>query len=198
MRQPSVTGDGASASRKRTLHQLMKSATTLPRAIEALASLCYEELQAIARRERRQARDLATLDTGAVVHEAFLRLVAQRQLAEADRTQFLAAAAVTMRRVIIDYARRQKAQKRGGSAVPHSLDTAPGIVELREDTLLALDEALERLSAVEPRLVQVVECRYFCGMTDDETAEVLGVTSRTVRRDWVKARGWLYTALDET
>jgi RNA polymerase sigma factor (TIGR02999 family) len=119
-------------------------------------------------------------------------------LAEADRVQFLAAAAVTMRRVIIDYARRQKAEKRGGGTVPISLDRAPGIVELREDMLLALDEALERLSAVEPRLVQVVECRYFCGMTEDETAAVLGVTARTVRRDWVKARGWLYTALGDS
>ena len=175
----------------------MDSPTTFPRAIDALASLCYEELQAIARRERRHAQDLATLDTSAVVHEAFLRLVSQRQLEETDRVQFLAAAAVTMRRVIVDYARRQKAEKRGGSAVPLSLDTAPGIVELREDTLLALDEALERLSAVEPRLVQVVECRYFCGMTEEETAEVLGVTARTVRRDWVKARGWLYSALGD-
>ncbi len=175
----------------------MNSSTTLPRAIDVLASLCYEELQAIARRERRQAHDLATLDTSAVVHEAFLRLVAQRQLVEADRTQFLAAAAVTMRRVIIDYARRQKAEKRGGRAMPLSLETAPGIVELREDTLLALDEALGRLTDVEPRLVQVVECRYFCGMTEEETADVLGVTARTVRRDWVKARGWLYAALSD-
>ena len=173
----------------------MDTAPPFPRAVDALASLCYEELQAIARRERRQAQDLATLDTSAVIHEAFLRLVSQRQLAEADRVQFLAAAAVTMRRVIIDYARRRRAEKRGGSIAPLSLDAAPGIVELREDTLLALDEALERLAEVEPRLVQVVECRYFCGMTETETAEVLGVTARTVRRDWVKARGWLYSAL---
>lgn len=176
----------------------MDTAPRFPRAIDALASLCYEELQAIARRERRQALDLATLDTGAVVHEAFLRLVSQRQLAEADRSQFLAAAAVTMRRVIIDYARRQKAEKRGGRDLRLSLDAAPGIVELREDMLLALDEALERLEAVEPRLVRVVEYRYFCGMTEDETADALGVTARTVRRDWVKARGWLYVALGDT
>lgn len=176
----------------------MDTAPRFPRAIDALASLCYEELQAIARRERRQALDLATLDTGAVVHEAFLRLVSQRQLAEADRSQFLAAAAVTMRRVIIDYARRQKAEKRGGRDLRLSLDAAPGIVELREDMLLALDEALERLEAVEPRLVRVVEYRYFCGMTEEETAKALGVTARTVRRDWVKARGWLYVALGDT
>lgn len=176
----------------------MDTAPRFPRAIDALASLCYEELQAIARRERRQALGLATLDTGAVVHEAFLRLVSQRQLTEADRSQFLAAAAVTMRRVIIDYARRQKAEKRGGRDLRLSLDAAPGIVELREDMLLALDEALERLEAVEPRLVRVVEYRYFCGMTEEETAKALGVTARTVRRDWVKARGWLYVALGET
>ena len=173
----------------------MDAATPLPSAIDALTTLCYEELQAIARRERRNAMDVATLDTSAVVHEAFLRLVSQRQLVNADRLQFLAAAAVTMRRVIIDYVRRKRAEKRGGEMIAVTLDGAPGVVELREDALLALDEALERLAAVDPRLVRVVEYRYFCGMTEEETAEALGLTARTVRRDWVKARGWLYAEL---
>ncbi len=173
----------------------MDAATPFPRAIDNLATLCYEELQAIARRERRNAMDVATLDTSAVVHEAFLRLVSQRQLANADRLQFLAAAAVTMRRVIIDYVRRKRAEKRGGEVMPVTLDGAPGVVELRDEALLALDEALERLAVVDPRLVRVVEYRYFCGMTEEETAEALGVTARTVRRDWVKARGWLYAEL---
>lgn len=173
----------------------MDTAPLLQRAIDDLASCCYEELLAIAHRERRDATDLATLDTGALVHEAFIRLRTQHGLAEADRLAFLAAAAVTMRRVIIDYARRHRADKRGGGVRPVTLEAQPGIVEVRDDLLLALDEALEQLGRIEPRLVRVVECRYFCGMTEEETAEVLGVTSRTVRRDWVKARGWLYAAL---
>lgn len=173
----------------------MDTAPPLQLAIDDLASSCYEELLAIAHRERRHASDLATLDTSALVHEAFLRLRTQQLLIAADRRSFLAAAAVTMRRVIVDYARRQRAVKRGGGQRPFTLDTAPGLVEVREDLLLELDEALNQLAGIEPRLVKVVECRYFCGMTDDETADVLGVTTRTVRRDWVKARGWLYAAL---
>lgn len=173
----------------------MDTAPPLQLAIDELASNCYEELLGIARRERRHNSDLATLDTNALVHEAFLRLRTQQVLAEGDRRDFLAAAAVTMRRVIIDYARRFRAEKRGGGERPITLDTQPGMVELRNDVLLALDDALATLAAVEPRLVRVVECRYFCGMTEDETAEALGITARTVRRDWVKARGWLYAAL---
>lgn len=175
----------------------MDTALPLQRAIDDLASLCYEELLGIARRERRDNHDLVTLDTSALVHEAFLRLRTQQVLAEADRRGFLAAAAITMRRVIVDYARRHRAEKRGGGAHPITLDTQPGMVELRADRLVSLDEALEQLAAVEPRLVRVVECRYFCGMTEEETADVLGITARTVRRDWVKARGWLYAALGD-
>lgn len=174
--------------------------TTLPlphHAIDELASSCYDELLAVAHRERRRAGDLATLDTGALVHEAFLRLRSQQLLAEGDRTVFMAAAAVTMRRVIVDYARRRRAEKRGGDRALVTLDTQRGVVELRDDLIVALDEALEQLAHVDPRLVRVVECRYFAGMNDDEIAALLGVTTRTVRRDWVKARGWLYAALGD-
>ena len=173
----------------------MTTAPLLQHAVDDLASSCYDELLAMAHRERHRADDLATLDTGALVHEAFLRLRSQRLLADADRRDFLAAAAITMRRVIVDYARQRRAGKRGGDLRLVTLDTQLGVVELRDDLLVALDEALAQLAEIDLRLVRVVECRYFCGMGDDEIAEVLGVTTRTVRRDWVKARGWLYTAL---
>jgi RNA polymerase sigma factor (TIGR02999 family) len=164
-------------------------------ALDQLAEQCYAELEQIARRERRPVAHLATLDTSALVHDAFLRLAQQRQLGAADRAHFLAAAAGTIRRVVIDHVRRRRAGKRGGDVAPITLDERLGIVELRDEALLALDEALARLAQAEPRLARVVECRYFVGMSDEETAEALGVTTRTVRRDWVKARGWLYAAL---
>ena len=107
---------------------------------------------------------------------------------------FLAVASLAMRRVLVDHARRRRAEKRGGTAVRVPLSEAMTLVDLdaRADELLALDEALDRLARLEPRLARVVECRFFSGLTEEETAEVLGVTARTVRRDWVKARGWLY------
>ncbi|WP_310572108.1 ECF-type sigma factor [Gemmatimonas sp.] len=178
---------------------LIHEADTSPhsaQAIRVLAERCYDDLRDLAHRERRRNADLHTLDTSSLVHEAFLRLITQRQLASADRPQFLAAAAVTIRRVIIDHVRALRAEKRGGGFHPITLDGPLGVVEMREDMLLALDEALEQLSRVYPRLVRVVECRYFSGMTEEDTAEALGVTARTVRRDWVKARGWLHMALD--
>lgn len=170
---------------------------TMRAALDQLATACYAELEQIARRERRTLAHLATLDTGMLVHEAFLRLAQQRRLDTGDRSAFLAAAAGTIRRVVIDHVRRRRAQKRGGDAAPITLDERQGVVELRDDALVALDEALSELQAIEPRLARVVECRFFVGMTEEETAEALGVTSRTVRRDWVKAKGWLYAALTQ-
>ena len=172
-----------------------------PEPLERLAVRCYAELQAIARRERRRAGDAATLDTAGLLHEAFLRLAEQRQTSWADRARFLAAASGMMRRVVIDHVRRRRAVKRGGARRPVTLDERLALVDAADaaqcDTLLALDDALTRLGAHAPRLARVVECRYFAGMTEEETAEALGVTARTVRRDWVKARVWLHAALAE-
>jgi RNA polymerase sigma factor (TIGR02999 family) len=165
--------------------------------LDRLAAACYDELRAIARRERRRGAGAVTLDTAGVLHEAFLRLAEQRQTRWDDRSRFLAAAAGMMRRVLVDHVRRRRAAKRGGARRPVTLDEAVGVVDVRDDALLALDEALTRLADLEPRLARVVECRYFAGMTEVETAEALGVTERTVRRDWVKARGWLHAALEE-
>lgn len=163
-------------------------------ALAALVAAHYDELLHIARRERRRMAD-ATLDTGAVLHEAFLRLANQRQLDWADRPHFLAAASGTMRRVLVDHVRRRRAVKRGGAVGPITLSDEIGRVDARDEAIIALDDALTRLSELAPRLARVVECRYFGGMTEVETAGALGVTERTVRRDWIKARGWLQSAL---
>lgn len=160
----------------------------------------YRALRAIAHRQLAAERPDHTLDSGAVVHEAWLRLAAQRAT-PLDRAHFLALAARTMRRVLVDHARRHRASRRGGPArLAIGLDVldaaAPALTsDTRSALLLALDEALDRLGALQPRLAAVVECRFFAGLTEDETAQALGVSTRTVARDWLAARAWLRGAL---
>lgn len=165
-------------------------------ALDRLIPLVYDELRRIAHGHLAGERADHTLRTTALVHEAYFKLVDASRVQWRDRAQFFAAAAGAMRRILVDYARRYRADKRGGGRAPLSLDEATAAVEERADTLVALDEALTRLAAMDERLSRVVECRYFGGLSDEETAEALGVTSRTVRRDWVKARGWLYEELN--
>ena len=164
-------------------------------ALDRLMPLVYEELRRIAHRELRRGRPDQTLRTTEVVHEAYLRLVDHTRVASGERGRFLAVAAIAMRRIVIEYARRGSAQKRGGGQRPLLLDEAAIAGEERSEMLLALDEALTRLAALDARLSHVVECRYFGGLTEEETADALGVTARTVRRDWTKAKGWLYAEL---
>jgi RNA polymerase sigma factor (TIGR02999 family) len=173
-----------------------------PDAMERLLALVYEELGRIARRQLRLEAVGHTLSTTALVHEAYLRLVDQTRAQWTDRAQFFAVAARCMRRVLVDHARRHQARRRGGAhgrIVPLDALGATDAMSLaageRADILVAVDEALERLAALDPRQAQVVECRFFGGLTEQETAEVLGVTARTVARDWVKARGWLHQEL---
>ena len=165
-------------------------------ALAQLIPLVHDELRRIAHGYLMGERPDHTLQTTALVNEAYLRLVNASRVQWQDRAQFFAAAAGSMRRILVDYARRYHAAKRGGGHDALPLDEATLLVEERADTLIALDEALERLSVIDSRLCRVVECRYFAGLSDDETAEALGVTPRTVRRDWVKARGWLYAELE--
>ncbi|MEP6763553.1 MAG: ECF-type sigma factor [Gemmatimonadaceae bacterium] len=160
-------------------------------ALDSLATDCYAELLLIARRERLRLKNAATLDTRAVLHEAFLRLVTQRKTSWENRSHFLASAAGSMRRVLVDHVRKRHAEKRGLGQQPITLDEALAPAGSRDDSLVALDDALVELATLSPRLAKVVECRYFGGMTEVETAEALSVTERTVRRDWTKARGWL-------
>jgi RNA polymerase sigma factor (TIGR02999 family) len=138
-----------------------------------------------------------TLSTTALVHEAYLKLVDQSRAGWNDRSHFLALASLAMRHVLVDRARERDTLKRGGERRRITLDDAELAVDADADVLLQLNDALDRLAAFEPRLAQVVECRFFGGLTDAETAEALGLTSRTVQRDWVKARVLLRRALED-
>jgi RNA polymerase sigma factor (TIGR02999 family) len=164
-------------------------------AVDRLFPVVYEELRRIAHRGLARERPSHTLSTTALVHEAYLKLVDQDRAGWNDRTHFLAIAATAMRRILVDYARRRKRLKRGGGRRPVTLDDAMLLADQRADELIALDDALSALAAVSERLSRVVECRFFAGLTTEETAAVLQVTSRTVERDWQKARAWLFARL---
>jgi RNA polymerase sigma-70 factor, ECF subfamily len=170
-----------------------------PEAYAQLFPLLYDHLRQVAhaqlRREARVRQGSHTLSTTALVHEAWFKLAEPGKLELQDRGHFFGAAARAMRQVLVDHARKVGAAKRGHGAAAVELDAASLAVEERADVLIALDEALERLAAMSPRLARVVELRFFGGLTEEEVGEVLGVTERTVRRDWVKARGWLHAEI---
>ena len=166
-------------------------------ALDRLFPIVYDQLRRIAHRELRRTAPNNTLTTTEIVHEAYLRLVDHNRIAQGERAVFLAVAAVSMRRLVVEFARRRRALKRGAGTRPLSLDEDIIAADERSDILLALDEALTRLSALNERIARVVECRYFGGLTEPETAEALGVTARTVRRDWIKAKAWLYAELND-
>lgn len=161
------------------------------RALDRLLPLVYDDLRAVAEREMRREAAGHTLQPTALVHEAFLRLNGAAGSAS-DRAHFLAIAARAMRQVLVDHARRRSAAKRGGGLAPATLTDGIGDGPLNAEEILALDRALETL---DPRQRQVVECRFFAGMEETEIATALGLSERTVRRDWAKARAWLYREL---
>jgi RNA polymerase sigma factor (TIGR02999 family) len=166
-------------------------------AVDRLLPLVYDELRRIAHRQLRAERTDHTLSTTALVHEAYVKLVDQTRVQWADRAHFFAIASRAMRRILVDYARKRQAAKRGAGVRPLTLEDAVAMTEERADTLLAVDEALTRLAELDERLGRVVECRFFGGLTEEETAAALRVTARTVRRDWAKAKGWLYQELHD-
>jgi RNA polymerase sigma-70 factor (ECF subfamily) len=169
-----------------------------PDALERLVPRVYDQLAQMAHRQLRLESTGHTLSTTGVVHEAYLRLVDQTRVQWVDRAHFFAVAAQAMRRVLVDHARRHRAGRRGGpqrrtiSLDEFDADATTLAAGDRADMLVALDDALRRLAVLDARQASVVEFRFFGGMTAAETAEALGITSRTVERDWVKARGWLY------
>jgi RNA polymerase sigma factor (TIGR02999 family) len=165
-----------------------------PEVRDQLFRVVYGELRRVASRQLRSERSGHSLGTTGLVHEAYLKLADQTRVQWQDRAHFYCVASRAMRRILVDYARRYRAQRRGGELQRVSLEEDASVSE-RGETLLALDQALERLATLNQRLSQVVECRYFGGLTEEETAQALGVTSRTVQRDWAKARGWLYLEL---
>lgn len=166
-------------------------------AVDRLLPLVYGQLRELARRELQKERDGHTLTATAVVHEAYLRLAELDSITWEGRAHFFGAAAVAMRRVLISYARARNAQKRGSGVVPVSLDDVVVAARERPAQVLALDEALTRLAELNPRQARVVECRFFAGMSIDETAEAVGVSNATVRRDWTMARAWLNRELSD-
>lgn len=164
-------------------------------ALDELMPLVVAELRRVAASYLQRERPNHTLEPTALVHELYLRLVDQRRVSWSDRVHFFAAAARTMRHLLVDYARARACEKRGSGALTISLDEAGEVGATPETDLLALDRALEHLAVLEPRQARVVELRFFAGLTLEETARSLGVADATVSRDWSFAKAWLYREL---
>ena len=161
-------------------------------AVDRLIPYVYDELHRLARRYIRQERAEHTLQATALVNEAYLRLVDQRQVRWQNRAHFFGIAAQLMRRILIDYARKRGYAKRGGGAVKIALDDGVTISQQRAADLVALDDALKQLTSIDLQQSRVVELRFFGGLTIEETAEVLKVSPDTVKREWSTAKAWLY------
>lgn len=165
-------------------------------AFDAAFGQVYAELQRLAHAQLRREADGHTLNTGALVHEAYLRLGQGLPNQMRDRSHFLAIAATAMRRVLVDHARKYHAEKRGGVNHAVAIDSMDALAgELPDNRLIDLDEALTRLASLDERQARVVKCRFFGGLTEEETAEALAIGLRTVKRDWAKARSWLFREL---
>ena len=164
-------------------------------AFDELVPLVHDELRVMARRQLRRIPPGATLETVSLINEAYLKLVDGAGVDWQDRAHFFGVVSHAMRWIVVDHARRATAGKRGGGAVEVALDSA--IIGFAEPAtnVLAVDRALELLESFNPRLARLVECRFFAGMSEEEIAEALGVSIRTVQRDWTRARAWLHRAL---
>lgn len=166
-------------------------------ASERLFPLVYDELRRLAQSMLAGERPGHTLQATALVHEAYMKLVGQRSVGWRGRADFMAVAAQAMRRILVDHARGRNREKRGGGAGRMSLDDAAAVYQERAMDLVALDEALTRLAAMDERKARLVELRFFGGMTMDEAAAMLEIPLRTAERDWTAARAWLRAALEE-
>jgi RNA polymerase sigma factor (TIGR02999 family) len=167
-------------------------------ALDRLFPLVYGELHGRAHRQLAQRRPGDTLSTTALVHEAYLKLTDSAAQSYNDRIHFFAVASRAMRQILVDYARRKAAEKRGGGRRAISLDHADLASPDRADELIALDDGLHELAALDERLARTVELRFFGGLSVEEAAEVLGTSPRTVKRDWRKARAFLYEAVSRS
>lgn len=166
-------------------------------ALDKLLPLVNTELRQLARRYMRRENPGHTLQTSALVNEAYMRLIDQQQVRWQNRAHFLGIAAQLMRRILIDHARNHHYAKRGGGALRVSLDEAAAVTEARAAELLAVDEALEKLTAMDARKGRIVELRFFGGLSLEETAEVMGISSPTVQREWRAAKAWLHRMLTD-
>ena len=171
---------------------LVKARSGDASALANVFPLIYEELRRLARQQLRREPDGHTLTPTALVHEAYMRLIDYRRMEWTGRAHFMAVAATAMRRILVDHARGQRSMKRGGGLRHLSVDSLELSTEERSELFIAVDDALERLKALDARQAQVVECRFFGGMTEEETAEALGIGLRTAKRDWAKARSWIH------
>lgn len=169
-----------------------------PSAFDRLLPLVYEELRLAAHRQLRRRRPGQTLDTTALVHDAYLKLIDHQRAGWRDRNHFMAVATLAMRQILVDHARRRAAEKRGGGEEMVTLEEGRmgGPADGRAIEILALDQALNHLAELDERLAKLVELRFFGGLSVEETAEVLDVSVRTVKRDWRKARAFLYRLLE--
>jgi RNA polymerase sigma factor (TIGR02999 family) len=165
-------------------------------ALNEIVPLVHGELKRIARSKLRRERRDHTLDTTALVNEAYLKLVQVDRVQWQSRAHFLAIAATAMRNILVSHARHRKRSKRGGGAVHVSLAEAADFPAPEADRILDLDAALDNLAALNPRHARIVECRFFGGMTIEETAAALGISAATAKRDWVVLRGWLHRELE--
>lgn len=170
-------------------------AASKDRVVDAVMPSVYEELRALAHRALSDEEGVPTLSTTVLIHEAYLRLADSERVTERGRAYFFAAASRAMRRIIVDYARRRDRLKRGGGARPVTLDTGLVGEDGESVDLIDLDRALTRLAEDSERAARVVECRFFGGLSVEETALALDMTPRTVKRDWAFARAWLYRAM---
>lgn len=166
-------------------------------ALDRLVPLVYREMRRLAGYYMRRQRADHTLQTSALINEAYLRLIDHKNMRWENRAHFYAVAAQAMRRILVDHARSRGYQKRGGGALKVSFDEAAIGAEERAAELIALDDALKDLAAMDPRKSQIVELRYFGGLSVDETAEVIGVSAVTIMREWRSAKGWLLRAISK-
>jgi RNA polymerase sigma-70 factor (ECF subfamily) len=167
-------------------------------ALDKLMPLVERELHRLARHYMRRENAGHTLQTTALVNEAYLRLIGQKHVHWKNRAHFFALSAELMRRILVDHARKRKSAKRGGSPWKVSLDDVMAVSPERGTDLIAVDEALHRLAAIYPRKAKIVELRFFGGLTVEETAEALHISAPTVMREWSMAKAWLYNSLNET
>jgi RNA polymerase sigma factor (TIGR02999 family) len=167
-----------------------------PGAFDRLVALVYDDLRRIARRQLGRLQPGQTINSTGLVHEAYLKMVDHSRMSLQDRAHFFAVSARAMRQILVDHARRRGRQKRGANRKATELDEAMTPVAADAERILLMHDALDRLTAVDARLTQVVECRFFAGYSEEETADILGVSPRTVRRDWTRARAWLHELMD--
>ena len=177
---------------KEITHLLVNWSNGDQQALERLTPLVYAELRRLASRHLRRERSGHTLQSTALVHEAYLRLVDQRSVRWQNRAHFFGIAAQMIRRILVDYARGRHTAKRGADACKLSLDEAIGTPAQRDLNLVALDDALQNLAALDPQQSRIVELKFFGGLSIEEIAEVLGISPATVKRDWAVAKAWLY------